>query len=166
MKLDILTKNLSPLCTWAATFIMVAVMFVCVPSPVQAAELTVGVFAHDFSFSALISAYNSGTTTEFLAQFLIERIADNPGLSIILMTLSAGMPLLGLLANRTSNPIDNAMLILLNKILQTLTANSSRNQPDVLSWKVMLTNRPTSWPDLMAVKTASDIVAIQDRAFY
>ncbi len=164
--LNILTMKLSPLSTWATTFVMAGLVFASVPLPVQAAELTVGVFAHEFSFSALITAYNNGGVAEFLAQYLIERIADNPGLSMLLMSVTVLTPVLGLIASHTKNPIDNAVWIFLNKVLQSLSYSTSKNQPDVLSWRVMLTNRPTSWADLIAVKAATDIVAMQDRMFY
>jgi len=145
---------------------MVGLMFACVPSPVQAAELSVGVLAHDFSFSALISAYNSDTLPHFFAQWAIEYIAENPRWSMLLGAVTVLTPLLGIIASHTKNPIDNAVWILLNKVLQSLSYSTSKNQPDVLSWRVMLTNRPTSWADLIAVKAATDIVAMQDRMFY
>ncbi len=166
MILNIFTKKLSPLTCWIVTSIMLAFLFGCVPSPVQSAELTVGVMAHEFSFSALISAYNNDGVMEFLIQWLIERISDNPFLSLIFMGLTVFTPLLGFIASHTKNPIDNAVWILLNKILQSLSYSSSKNQPDVLSWKVMLSNKPSSWPDLIAVKAATDIVAMQDRMFH
>jgi hypothetical protein len=164
--LDLFTKKLSPLTTWGVTSIMLAFMFGCVPSPVQATELTVGVFAHEFSFSALISAYNNDGVAEFLTQYLIERIADNPFLSLLLMGLTLATPLLGFIASRTKNPIDNMILILLNKILHSLSYSTSDNQPDVLSWKVMLTNNPAKWPGLIEVKAATAIVALQERMYY
>ena len=134
--------------------------------PVFAVEFTVGVFAHEFTFSGLLSAYNNGTAEAYLLQLVVDRIAANPTASIVLLGLTASQPVLGFIANRTSNPIDNAFLILLNKILQTLTYNSSKNQPDVLDWKVMLTNKPSTWPDLIESKSAIDIVTMQDRLFY
>ena len=162
---NILTMKLSPLSTWATTFVMLGLMFACVPSPVQAAELTVGVRAHEFSFSALITAYNNDGVAEFLAQYLIERIADNPLLSLLLMGLTLATPFLGFIASRTKNPIDNIILILLNKILHTLSYSTSDNQADVLSWRTMLTNKPKKWPDLIEVKTLKGVVAMQDRIF-
>ena len=164
--MDIFTKKLSPISVWAFTITMLALLFGCVPSPVQATELTVGVLANEFSFGALMTAYNNGVIEEYLLQLVIDQIAANPTWSIILLGVTASQPLLGFIANRTSNPIDNAFLILLNKILQTLTYNSSKNQPDVLDWKVILTNKPSSWPNLLAIKSATDIVALQDRMFY
>ncbi len=134
--------------------------------PAHSIELTVGVFAHEFSFSALITAYNNDTVMEFLTQWLIACIADNPLLSLLFMGLTVFTPVLGSIASHTKNPIDNAVWILLKKILHSLSYNSSKNQPDVLSWKVMLSNKPSSWPDLIEVKTATGIVALQDRMFH
>ncbi len=165
LMLDLFTKKLSPLTAWGITSIMLAFLFGCVPSPVQAAELTVGVFAHEFSFSALISAYNNDGVAEFLIQWLIERISDNPFLSLMFMGLTVFTPFLGFIASRTKNPIDNMILILLNKILHTLSYSTSDNQPDVLSWREMLTNWPASWPSLIEVKTLTGIVAMQDRLY-
>ena len=164
--MDIFTKKLSPISVWAFTITMLALLFGCVPSPVQATELTVGVLANEFSFGALMTAYNNGVIEEYLLQLVIDRIAANPAVSMFLLGLTASQPVLGFIANRTSNPIDNIFLILLNKILQTLTYNSSKNQPDVLDWKVMLTNKPSTWPDLIESKSAIDIVTMQDRLFY
>ncbi len=164
--LDLFTKRLSPLTVWVLTAAMMCVLFACVPSPVEAEELTDNVMTHEYSLSALISAYNNDGVMEFLTRWLIDRISDNPLLSLLFMALTVFTPLLGFIASHTKNPIDNAVWILLNKILQSLSYSSSKNQPDVLSWKVMLTNKPASWPDLITVKAATDIVAIQDRMFY
>lgn len=166
MILNPFTKKLSALTVWGATAVMLAFMFGCVPPPVQAAELTVGVMVHEFSFGALISAYSNDTVMELLTQWLIERIADNPFLSLLLTGLVVFTPVLGFIASHTKNPIDNAVWILLNKILQSLSYSSSKNQPDVLSWKAMLTHWPTSWPTLIGRKTNSDIKAIQARQFH
>jgi len=87
-----------------------------------------------------------------------------PVLATILMVLSASLPLLGLIANRTANPTDNWVLILINKILQTLTANSSVNQMDVLPWRVMLTNKPDTWPWLLQDQIANKTTVSRVRA--
>ncbi len=162
---NIFTQKLSPISVWVFTVMVLALLFGCVPSPVHAVEFTVDVFAHEFSFSGLMSAYNNGTAEAYLLQLVVDRIAANPTASMILLGLTASQPVLGFIANRTNNPIDNWLLILLNKILQTLTYNSSKNQPDVLDWKVMLMNKPSSWAGLIEVKSATDIVAMQDRLF-
>lgn len=84
---------------------------------------------------------------------LVERFGDNPTVLTAITLLTMAMPLLMFIANHTKNPHDNALLILLNKILQTLTGGSAKNQADVLRWKTLLTNKPSKWPELIYEKS-------------
>ncbi|MEY8205402.1 MAG: hypothetical protein RPR40_10040 [Bermanella sp.] len=132
--------------------------------------LAIGVFcmpaySAGLSIDGLLVAVGSGTVDSYLAAGLTSMISARPVLATFLVALPVYFPLLGFIANRTANPLDNAMLILINKILQTLTANSSKNQPDVLSWAVMLTNKPTIWSDLIAAKAGSDISKLKHKLF-
>jgi hypothetical protein len=136
---------------------MVAMVIAVSCMPAYSAELSIG---------GLWSAYGSeGGLAGYLIEIVITKIALNPLISVLLLGLSASMPLIGFIANRTKNPIDNAVMILINKILQTLAFNTSTNQPDVLPWKVMLSNKPYKWPELLVVKIAEDTVGIRERVF-
>ncbi|MEH6347774.1 MAG: hypothetical protein V7785_21950 [Bermanella sp.] len=145
--------------------VLVALAFGISCMPASAVELTVGVLSHDLSVNALMSAYNAGTLETYLLQLVIDRIAGNPTMSMILIGLTASQPVLGFIANRTNNPLDNAFWIFINKVLQTLTFNSSTNQPDVLSWTQMLTNYPRDWPALLVIKAADETIYIRERIF-
>jgi len=130
--------------------------------------MAAGVFAvpalsAEFSVGDLINAYNEGSVTDYIVLVVIEKIAANPVVSLVLMGLSASMPLIGFIANRTKNPIDNALLIFLNKVLQTLSFNTSLNQPDVLSWKDMLTNNPKYWAAMIESKAIKEKNRLVDR---
>ncbi|MEY8204171.1 MAG: hypothetical protein RPR40_03765 [Bermanella sp.] len=94
----------------------------------------------------------SGTLSDYLETALVAAIQANPHYTLIVGGISAAMPAIAWVANRTSNPIDNAFLIALNKLLQTLTGNTAHNQPTVLSLKQMLTNKPSAWPALLRAK--------------
>ncbi|MEY8247317.1 MAG: hypothetical protein RPT11_02950 [Bermanella sp.] len=93
-----------------------------------------------------------GTLPEYLQSLLVAAVQANPQSASIVAVLGLAMPLLAWVANRTANPIDNALLIALNKLMQTVVINPATNQPDVLSWKDMLTNKPKHWPALLRSK--------------
>jgi len=124
---------------------------------------TVPVMAAEFSVGDLFAAYSEGTMTDYIVLVIIEKIAENPTVSLVLLGLSASMPLIGFIANRTKNPIDNAVMIFLNKVLQTLAFNTSTNQPDVLSWSEMLSNKPKYWPAMVADKALMDGFDMRER---
>ncbi len=121
--------------------------------------------AVEFSVEGLIAASSSGTVLDYLAAFAIDQISANPVIAVPLLALSSALPLISLIANRTKNPLDNALLIFINKVLQTLTFNSSTNQPDVLSWTQMLTNHPRDWPALLVIKASDETIYIRERIF-
>jgi hypothetical protein len=139
-----------------ALIVLVALAFSFFALPTFAVELTIDGF---------MAAYSDATLSDYFIQFVVEKIADNPVLSLFLLGLSSVMPLIGFIANRTANPIDNALLILINKVLQTLSFNASKNQPDVLSWTEMLTNKPSQWPDILATNMMTKGNDLKDRAF-
>lgn len=139
-----------------ALIVLVALAFSFFALPTFAVELTA---------DGLLAAYSDATLSDYLIQFIVEKIADNPVLSLFLLGLSSAMPLIGFIANRTANPIDNALLILMNKVLQTLSFNASKNQPDVLSWTEMLTNRPSTWPDILATNMMTKANELKERGF-
>mgnify|MGYP006094240577 CR=1 FL=1 len=80
--------------------------------------------------------------------------------STVVALLIALMPLLQLLANSTPNPKDNALLIFINKVLQSLTLTSSKNQINTASWSTLLTTRPKHWPD--AIRT-EDVLKVHKK---
>lgn len=88
----------------------------------------------------------------WVMQKVVGFLADYPALDIALSVLGALVILLGPLANWTGNPRYSAAAILLNKLAQLLTFGSAKNQPDVLSVKEMLTNKPSQWPVLISQK--------------
>ncbi len=87
-----------------------------------------------------------------------------PNVGAFLLLLTTSMPVLALLANKTANPTDDWILMLINKILQTVTYNTSTNQPNVLSWKDMLTHRPNDWPWLVQDKVLNETAGLRDKA--
>jgi len=87
-----------------------------------------------------------------------------PNIGAFLLLLTTSMPVLALLANKTANPTDDWVLMLINKILQTVTYNTSTNQPDVLSWKQMLTHKPSSWPWLVEDKVLNETAQLRHKA--
>ncbi len=139
-----------------ALIVLVAMAIGVSCMPLQAAELSV---------DGLLVAYSNAAMTDYLVLIVTNAIAANPTLSLLLMGLSLLTPFIGFIANRTANPIDNALLILINKILQTLSFNGPKNQPDVLSWQDMLTNKPSAWPDLLATNMMTKGNDLKDRGF-
>lgn len=122
-------------------------------------------FSSELSVEGFIAAYETSTLPDYLIEIVMIKIAENPVLSLVLLGLSSAMPLIGFIANRTSNPIDNALLILINKVLQTLSFNGPKNQPDVLSWYEMLTHKPSLWPDLLATNMMTRANDLKERGF-
>lgn len=121
--------------------------------------------ATDLTIDGIASAVESDSFVDYMVLVIANKIMEHPVLALVLTALSAAMPLLGLIANQTKNPIDNAALIFLNKLVQTLTFATSKNQPDVLSWRQMISNRPSSWPMLIAEKVAQDQMTLNKRVF-
>ncbi len=115
--------------------------------------------------SEVASDLISADTQDAILGFVVERIKDHPTVSLTLMGVTSAMPLLGYIANQTKNPIDNALHIALNKVVQLFTFNTAKNQPDVLSVKQMLTNKPSKWPKLIADKVAVEHRALSKRLF-
>jgi len=101
------------------------------------------------------------TVVDWLRSRLNAFLDGYPNIGAFLLLLTASMPVLALLANKTANPTDDWVLILINKILQTLTYNTSTNQPNVLSWKDMLTHRPSDWPYLVQDKVLNDTARLR-----
>ncbi len=119
---------------------------------VAAIALPVTALASVIDTGEVIKAAADGSLADYLSPILITAIKNSPQAAMVVGGISALMPFISLVANRTANPIDNAVMILLNKLLQTLAFNSAHNQPDVLSWPQMLTNKPSSWADLLRDK--------------
>ncbi len=108
--------------------------------------------AVEISSAVAIEAMFNGSLTAYLESVLVAAVQANPHYTLVMGATTVAMPVIGWLANRTDNPIDNAIMIGINKVVQTLAMNSSRNQPNVLSWKQMLTNKPSTWPALLRSK--------------
>ena len=108
---------------------------------------------YDETNSAITGPVYSADKTPELANVIAGVVsllmAKHPIGSSIVALLVALMPLLQILANWTKNPRDNAALILINKILQTITLTPSQNQLGVLPWSTMLKVPPSKWPDLI-----------------
>lgn len=104
------------------------------------------------------------TVVDWLRSRLNALLDDYPNFGAFLLLLTASMPVLALLANKTPNPTDDWVLMLINKILQTVTYNTSTNQPNVLSWKEMLTHRPSSWPWLVQDKVLNETARLRHQA--
>lgn len=96
-------------------------------------------------------------TAAAIASLLTLAISKYPVASSILGVFIALLPLLQLLANWTKNPKDNAALILINKVLQTLTLTRSGNQLNSLPWSTLLTTKPKHWPEEVRTEDARKI---------
>lgn len=115
-----------------------------------------------------VEADVAATVESTLVGWLRERVNTlldgYPNIGAFLLLLTTSMPVLALLANKTANPTDDWVLMLINKILQTVTYNTSTNQPNVLSWKDMLTHRPSSWPWLVQDKVLNETARLRHQA--
>lgn len=109
---------------------------------------TSAVLATEFSLDGVVNAIESESLIDYLVLVIANKYMEHPVVALTLTGLSLAMPFIGWLANQTKNPVDNAVLIFINKLLQTFVFNTSKNQPDVLSWKELLTNSPMRWSAL------------------
>lgn len=96
-------------------------------------------------------------TVTAIASLLKLAIAKYPVASSVIGVFVALLPLLQILANWTKNPRDNALLILINKVLQTLTLTPSRNQLNSVKWSKLLTTKPKHWPEEVRTEDARKI---------
>lgn len=116
----------------------------------------------------VVSEYGSNTAESVSVGWITARammfLGRHPNIGAFLLLLTSLMPVLALLANKTANPTDDWILMLINKILQTVTYNTSTNQPNVLSWKQMLTHRPSSWPWLVQDKVLNETADLRNKA--
>ena len=104
------------------------------------------------------------TIVDWVRERVLALLDGYPKIGAFLLLLTTSMPVLALLANKTTNPTDDWVLMLINKILQTVTYNTSTNQPNVLSWKDMLTHRPSDWPWLVQDKVLNDTARLRHKA--
>lgn len=109
----------------------------------------------DANITGPVSAPDPAATA--IASLLTLAISKYPVASSILGVFIALLPLLQLLANWTKNPKDNAALILINKVLQTLTLTRSGNQLNSLPWSTLLTTKPKHWPEEVRTEDARKI---------
>ena len=109
----------------------------------------------DANITGPVSAPDPAATA--IASLLTLVINKYPVASSILGVFIALLPLLQLLANWTKNPKDNAALIFINKILQTLTLTPSRNQLNSLPWSKLLTTKPKHWSEEVRTEDARKI---------
>lgn len=98
--------------------------------------------------------------TSILLPFILKAAAANPIVATALAIFAMAQPLIGYIANKTNNPKVNKVAIFGNKVLQTMTFNSSKNQPDVLSWKDMATTRPKHWADKIRDKVITNVIGL------
>ncbi|MGB2065749.1 MAG: hypothetical protein ACPHUL_11345 [Marinomonas gallaica] len=82
---------------------------------------------------------------ELLLPFLINAASANPIVATGLAIFAMFQPIIGIVANKTKNPHVGKLAIFGNKVLQLMTFNSSKNQPDVLSVKDMIKTPPSKW---------------------
>ena len=95
--------------------------------------------------------------TAIVLPFLLKAAAANPVVATGLAIFAFAQPFIGFIANKTKNPHVGKVAILGNKLLQMMTFNSSKNQPDVLSVGEMLTTKPSSWEDKIRDKVLNTI---------
>lgn len=112
-----------------------------------------------------VMAAESGTgagmdLTSILLPFILKAAAANPIVATALAIFAMAQPIIGYIANKTNNPKMNKVAIFGNKVLQTMTFNSSKNQPDVLSWKEMATTKPKHWADKIQDKVITNVIGL------
>ena len=95
--------------------------------------------------------------TAIVLPFLMKAAAANPIIATGLAIFAMAQPFIGFIANKTKNPHVGKVAILGNKVLQLMTFNSSKNQPDVLSVGEMLMTKPSSWEDKIRDKVLNTI---------
>jgi len=102
----------------------------------------------------------SGSLSDLILPVLITAAKSNPAVATGLAIFAMVQPVIGYIANRTENPKVSALAIFGNKVLQSLTFNSSKNQPDVLSWKEMATTKPKDWPEAIHTKVIQNTIGL------
>jgi hypothetical protein len=96
--------------------------------------------------------------TSILLPFLLKAAAANPVVATGLAIFALAQPLIGLIANKTKNPRVGKVAIFGNKLLQMMSFNSSKNQPDVLSVREMLTTKPSNWQSKIRDKILTNAI--------
>ena len=94
---------------------------------------------------------------DLILPFLIDAAATNPMIATCLAVFAMSQPLIGIIANRTKNPHVGKFAIFGNKVLQLMTFNSAKNQPDVLSVSDMIKTRPKHWEEKIRDKILTTI---------
>ena len=94
---------------------------------------------------------------DLILPFLIDAAATNPIIATCLAVFAMSQPLIGIIANRTKNPHVGKFAIFGNKVLQLMTFNSSKNQPDVLSVSDMIKTPPKHWEEKIRDKILTTI---------
>lgn len=94
---------------------------------------------------------------ELLLPFLINAATTNPIIATCLAVFAMSQPLIGIIANRTKNPHVGKFAIFGNKVLQLMTFNSAKNQPDVLSVSDMIKTRPKHWEEKIRDKILTTV---------
>lgn len=100
----------------------------------------------------VIALASDSPITDWVLLKVNQLIGDYPVVDTVLSVFGFLVLILGPLANWTNNPRYSSAAILFNKLIQLLTFGSAKNQPDVLSVKEMLTNKPSTWPSLIKYK--------------
>lgn len=108
--------------------------------------------------AAEASAGSGLDLTSIILPFLIKAAAANPVVATGLAIFALAQPFIGLIANKTKNPQVGKVAIFGNKLLQMMTFNSSKNQPDVLSVREMLTTKPSNWQSKIRDKVLSNVI--------
>jgi hypothetical protein len=98
--------------------------------------------------------------TSILLPFLLKAAAANPIVATGLAIFAMVQPIIGYIANKTENPKVGKVAIFGNKVLQSMTFNSSKNQPDVLSWKEMAITKPKDWSEKIRHKVISNVIGL------
>lgn len=94
---------------------------------------------------------------DLILPFLIDAAATNPIIATCLAVFAMSQPLIGIIANRTKNPHVGKFAIFGNKVLQLMTFNSSKNQPDVLSVSDMIKTPPKRWEEKIRDKILTTV---------
>lgn len=127
---------------------------------VEAIEVLAGEAVTD-KVAPVIALASDSPITDWVLLKISQLIGDYPVVDTVLSVFGFLVLILGPLANWTKNPRYSSAAILLNKLIQLLTFGSAKNQPDVLSVKEMLTNKPRTWPSLIRYKRQSSFFKAQ-----
>ena len=116
------------------------------------------------SAGATVMAEESGGASDIslgladlILPFLIDAAGTNPIIATCLAVFAMLQPLIGIIANRTKNPHFGKFAIFGNKVLQLMTFNSSKNQPDVLSVSDMIKTPPKHWEEKIRDKILTTV---------